>query len=398
MIKPVRCILLLMMVPVFASAQIDPVKRELVQIGYNQALRGQPPFAGYAFYYLNKPDFIQTNLTLRLAIAPVYLDSELGIRQALGRNTDVGFGLAGGGFADSYDEFEQGRFIKQQSFIGSGAAASVSLYHCFNPAQTIPLNGVLRSTLHYATYAHDDTDPNFELPHDQWEGILRAGLRWGGREPTLFPALGMELSVWYEGLLRSNPGTYGYHDREINAQSHLFWAQALLAYTLPKSKQNFYVSLTAGTSIEADRFSAYRLGAMLPFSSEFPLSLPGYYFQELSARQYVLLGGNYLIPLDKGDRWNLSFNASTAWVDYLPGLEQSGHWNTGLGGGLLFQSSKKGLKLMIGYAYGVNAIRSGGRGANSIGILMQLDLEKTRAMLVNLNPLNSRGLQKIFGE
>ena len=86
---------------------------------------------------------------------------------------------------------------------------------------------------------------------------------------------------------------------ELNQQSHLFWAEAALAYTLPKSQQNFYVRLTAGTSVDADRFSAYRLGGFLPLVSEFPLSLPGYFYQEISARQFVLLNANYLLPLDQ---------------------------------------------------------------------------------------------------
>src|SRR5690349_1331864 len=86
-------------------AQIDPQRRELIQLGYNQPLEGRGPLAAYGFYYLNKPQFLQrTNLTLRLAVAPVYIDSEFGISQALSPRTDVGFGLAGGGFADSYSE------------------------------------------------------------------------------------------------------------------------------------------------------------------------------------------------------------------------------------------------------------------------------------------------------
>jgi hypothetical protein len=74
--------------PFFASAQIDPVKRDLVQFGYNQAFEGHQPLAAYAFYYHNQPDFLSTNLTLRLALAPVYLDSELGFTGAFGPNTD----------------------------------------------------------------------------------------------------------------------------------------------------------------------------------------------------------------------------------------------------------------------------------------------------------------------
>src|SRR6185436_13688764 len=88
-----------------APAQIDPTRRELIQLGFNAPLVGRGPPAAYAYYYLNKPNaFSQSNLTLRLAVAPVYVDSELGIGGALGAKTDVGVGLGGGGFADSYFE------------------------------------------------------------------------------------------------------------------------------------------------------------------------------------------------------------------------------------------------------------------------------------------------------
>ena len=86
------------------EGQIDPARRELIQLGYNQAFEGRAPISGYAFYYNNAPYFHSTNLALRLAVAPVYLDSELGIRSVLGPNTDLGLGLAGGGFADTYSE------------------------------------------------------------------------------------------------------------------------------------------------------------------------------------------------------------------------------------------------------------------------------------------------------
>src|SRR5947199_9748203 len=99
--------------PCIACAQIDPVKRELLQVGYNAALEGHPPLSIYAFLYENIPQFPLTNLTLRLAIAPTYLDSELGISQTLGENTDLGIGLAGGGFADNYVEVRQGKFLPE---------------------------------------------------------------------------------------------------------------------------------------------------------------------------------------------------------------------------------------------------------------------------------------------
>src|SRR5207249_6633193 len=115
--------------------------------------------------------------------------------------------------------------------------------------------------------------------------------------------------------------------------SHLLWGAALFGYTLQTLNHNFYLSLTAGTSVDADRFSAYRLGALLPLVAEYPLSLPGYYYQELSARQFVLFGANYLVPLDARQRWSVGALVATAFVDYLPGTEQPGHWHSGVGAG-----------------------------------------------------------------
>src|SRR5690349_10288097 len=112
------CIMVFLLGSFFVRAQIDPVKRQLVQLGYNAALEGHPPQSIYAFYYQNQPNFLRTNLTLRLAIAPTYLDSELGISHAFGENTDLGIGGAGGGYADNYREIRQGVFRIAESFTG----------------------------------------------------------------------------------------------------------------------------------------------------------------------------------------------------------------------------------------------------------------------------------------
>ncbi|HVV02069.1 MAG TPA: hypothetical protein VHH88_11950, partial [Verrucomicrobiae bacterium] len=221
------------------------MKRELIQVGYNAALEGHAPLSAYAFYYWNHPGFIETNLTLRMAFAPTYLDSELGISQVISEHTDIGIGVAGGGFADSYSEIRRGKYLPDESFTGHGGEVSLNVYHLFNPHQQIPLNLVLRGALHYSTYSRDDdTSPSFTLPDDRETFIVRTGLRWGGKEPTLFPSLAMELSVWYQGEFRMQSDSYGFdNDRSVAAHSHLFWAQALLAYTLPKWKHNFYIGL-----------------------------------------------------------------------------------------------------------------------------------------------------------
>ena len=280
---------LIFSLPLTAFAQIDPVKRDLVQAGYNQPVEGRAPVAAYAYYYHNEPDFLRTNLTMRLALAPVFLDSELGWVRGLGPQTDFSVGFAGGGFADSYNELRGGKFIEGESFAGHSAEISGNLYHLFNPNDSIPLNFVLNGAAHYSFFDDNDkTSANFRRPSDGATFRVRTGLRYGGIEPTLFPDLAMELAAWYQGEYRTDNGGYGFNnDRQIEKTSHLFWASAALSYTFPVSKQNFFVRLITGTSVDADRLSAYRLGGFLPLIAEYPLSLPGFFFQELSARKFL---------------------------------------------------------------------------------------------------------------
>ncbi len=376
---------LALLLPLVASAQVDPFKRELIQFGYNQPVEGRAPVAGYLYYYYNQPDFLRTNLTLRLAVAPTYVDSEVGFVHGLGPNTDLGVGVAGGGFADSYNEIRGGQWLQGESFDGHSAEISASVYHLFNPGDLIPLNLVVRGALHDSFYAaNENTAANFQTPKDTPSFNFRTGLRYGGIEPTLFPALAMELAIWYEGQFRGQSGNYGFAgDREVEPSSHLFWASAALSYTLPESQQNFFIRTVAGTSVDADRLSAYRLGGFLPMVAEYPLSLPGYFFQEFSARQFALVNASYLLPIAPNERWNLEFNAATAGIDYLSGTGQPGNWVSGVGGGIMYRSPSDQFKCVVAYGYGINAIRSDGRGANSISVLLQFDLEKVHSREFN---------------
>lgn len=387
-----------------AQGQIDPVKRRLIQFGYNQPLEGKGPIAGYAYYYHNQPGFLKTNLTLRLAVAPIYLDSELGIRNFLGPHTDLGLGVGGGGFAASHSEIREGRFLEEESFTGHGGEVSASLYQLMNPGALIPLNAIIRGGAAFSFYERDsDTHPAFVLPDDQSRIFLRSGLRWGGIEPTVNSDLAMELSAWYEGQMRSDPGRYGFSgDRSLEQDSHFFWARALGVYTFPEIPHKISLSLTAGTSMGADRLSAYRLGGFLPLGAEFPLDLPGYYYQEITARKFFLVQSRYMFPLDYANNWFITAIASTALVDYLSGVEQSGNWHSGVGGGITYQTPSRAVNVTLGYSYGFNAIRSHGRGANSIGLVFQYDFDaRLRAQdekpAPSVHPNKLRGFDWLFG-
>src|SRR5208283_13795 len=125
-------------------------------------------------------------------------------------------------------------------------------------------------------------------------------------------------------------------DRTLEPFSQMMFARALLVYTLPDSKQNLSLSLTGGSSGHADRFSAYRLGGNLPLSSEFPLLIPGYFYEELSAASFVTLSGEYAVPLDAAKHWGLSTYGAIAQMDYLDALSQPGRMNSGVGMGLAY--------------------------------------------------------------
>ena len=386
------------------QAQIDPYRRQLLQFGYNQPVKGHWPMAGYLFFLLNQPDFPRPDWTLRLAVAPTYLDSELGFTHALGPHTDLALGLSGGGFADSYHEIRRGKYVIEESFTGHGGSASISLYHRFNPKQQLPLTAVVRGIIDYAGYERDDqTADTFVLPDDRLTYSGRAGLRLGGREPFLLPALGVELSTWYEGRLRSQHGSYGFDgDRFVEANSHRFWGRALFAYTVPWVEHNFHLSITAGTTRRADRFSAYRLGGTLPLLSEFRLDLPGYEAQEITAREFVLLNGLYWLPIDTAKRWSLTAFGGTAWVNYLAGLAQADRWLSGIGAGAGYKAAHEVWQVVLAYAYGFNALRSDGKGGHSVVLLFQFDFEARRRAAAYpsldpvLDPERSRGLERML--
>ena len=122
------------------------------------------------------------------------------------------------------------------------------------------------------------------------------------------------------------------------------------------------------------------------------------HFQELTAQTFVLLGANYNFPLDARQHWWISTLAATAYVDYLEDLGQSGDWNSGVGGGVVYRSASDSWQIALAYGYGVDALRTGDRGAHSLSLLVQFDLDSTRRRFFDPsdNIGRSRGLQSII--
>ena len=360
-------------------AQVDPYSRSLLELGYDQSLSGKGPQSLYAYYYYNNPAFVSTNMALRLAVAPVYLYGELGFRRVLPR-TDVGIGLSGGGFGENYYEINQGQYLKGQSFDGSGVGTSLNIYHLLNPGHLIPLHAIVQGGPNYTAYTTTrDTADNFQRPANGASTFARAGLRLGGMEPMLYADLAMEVSIWFERQWRFNDGAYGFAgDRQVQPTTDLYWLYAGLSYAWTNTGNQVTFALTAGGSRDADRFSAYRLGGVLPLAAEYPLTLPGYYYEEVSARSVVHFSASYVLPLSTNYRWQMRLGAASAYVDYLPGFEQPNHWNTGIGPSLSYTSRTEVWRLILRYGYGFNAIRDGQQGGQSIGLLYQYNFERRK--------------------
>jgi len=358
-------------------AQIDPIDRNLLELGYDQPLAGHGPQSEYAYYYYNRPEFLGPDIALRLAIAPAYLDSEMGFKHLLSPTTDVGIGLSGGAFGDNFYDVHQGTYRESQSFYGSGSGVSASVYQLLDPGVRIPLNLVIRGGVHYATYFDTpETASDFKLPRDQVDAFTRFGLRLAGKQPLLYPALGLELSAWFERQRHFNDDTYGVdNDRRITPATDLYWLYAGLNYEFNGTGDKFSFATTVGGSTDADLFSAWRLGGVLPLVSEFPLVLPGYYYEELTAARFVHFYGSYSIPLDEKRRWEFRLEAATARLDYMPGFEQRRAWQTGAGGGIAFTPKQKNYQIVLRYGYGFDAIRRGKEGAQSVGLLFQYDFD-----------------------
>jgi len=371
-----------------AQAQIDPAPRQILHVGAESSLKGQEPMGAYLFYYWNIPHVIGTNQYLRLAIAPVYVDSELGFKSLLGKNTDFAVGAFGGMYANSYSEVDAGNYKKDESFDGNGGGLSASIYQLINPGARIPLTAVLRARMNYLSFT-DGSDtgdqPNvpalngrFELPQNQPTMTYRAGLRWGGKEPYLAPTLGMELSAWYELEQRTDSGSYGYaNDRRLEAISQRLFGRAQLNYTTLDGKHYIVAGLQAGGAFNSDRLSCYRLGGVLPYTKEFPLLIPGYGYQEISAQDFGMAYGAYTIRLGPDSRWSWLNMASAAVVKYQEGTGQSGSMNSGVGTGLEYAAESRKWKIMTLFGYGFQAVRGDERGGFSLGAAFQYNFGST---------------------
>jgi hypothetical protein len=357
-----------------ARAQPDPEPRAYLEVGTEVPLKGNAPVNGYAFFLWNRPNFPEPDQYLRVVIAPTYLLSELVVDHwPFGRHA-VSIGLNGGGIRYGHWEYRDGSYKAEESFWGHGGELPLSYYAGTKLFDQLPLQGQIRFTPSFIVYQDNfDTSDRFDLPPDT--GLLtgRVGLRLGGVPPELLPKVALEASAWYEATYRTNTGTFGFPERpqDLESLTQRSWGRLAGVFT-PAEGHTVEAVLTAGFSKDVDLLSSYRLGSALPFRSEFPLILHGYFVEEVFAKRFWLVNASYRFPAWPGSRnVTLRIAADIAGVDYVAGQQLPRNHLHGVGGDLSITFTPR-VTFVLGYGYGLDAPRNGDFGGHEAHALIEL--------------------------
>lgn len=380
-----------------ARAQIDDAKRLLFEGGYEDGVGNPGPSSPYAYLYLNRPGAVGPGSAWRLALAPVYADTELGIPHVFGTRTDIGLGFSGGGYAFGNSQVIRGDEKPGESFIGHGGGPSISLYRDLADLGPVPLNGVARLSVVYTDFQRTErTDAGYEPPPDEWTAAARAGLRLGGVEPGLDHGQALEVSGWGETRLRDKAASYGYNgDRFVRRTANLYWARVLVSLPAPGGTRAGG-GIDAGSGAGVGRLAAYRLGGMLTQNSEFPLILPGYFGSEISARRFVHAWAHTALPLDRAKRWFLELTAAGANVTPIRGTDPGGTLHAGFATGVGYAPADGPMHAEFTYGFSPTALRGSRRGGHSAAVTVEFDFLPSAAPSATPKT-RQQGLRWLFG-
>jgi hypothetical protein len=345
-----------------------------VEVGTEVPLQGNAPLTGYAFFLWNRPHFPEPDQYLRVVVAPTYLLTELlQDHWPYGRHA-VSIGLNGGGLRFGHEEFRHGSYKKEESFWGHGGELPLSYYAGTKLFDVLPLEGQVRVTPAFVVYQQSfNTADRFELPPDTGLFTGRVGLRLGGVPPELLPDVALEASAWYEATYRTAAGTFGFPERpeRLESLTQRAWGRVAAVIT-PADGHTVEVLVTAGFSHDADLLSSYRLGSALPFRSEFPLILRGYFVEEVFAKRFWLVNASYRFPAWPGSRHvRLRIGGDIAGVDYVDGHRLPREHLRGVGADLSVTLTPT-VTVVVGYGYGLDAPRNGSFGGHEAHALIEL--------------------------
>jgi hypothetical protein len=168
------------------------------------------------------------------------------------------------------------------------------------------------------------------------------------------------------------------NDRHLNNTPQRLFARTQIHFTTFHDQHYVVAGLQGGAAFDSDRLSCFRLGGVLPYTKEFPLEIPGYYFQELLARDFGLAYARYAIPFGPHKSWSVGAGYSIAAVKFQEGMGQAGAINSGLGRVIGYSAPSRRWKVLGIFGYGFQAQRRHGDGGYTLGCAFQYNFGKTK--------------------
>jgi len=366
-------LLLLLLVAVgtrSAFAQVDVEHRRSLMVQTSFSANGEEQLGGFGFYWFNENNFPRTNMALRVIFAGIYLGSELSYFLPAATNTAVGLGAGGGAFVDSVTPYVDGERVTARSFYGDAAEAHVFINHTIPNPTPLPLN--LRGTYTVAGsfYREADSTAGFDLPPDFLTQTFQAEIRFGGIEPGLTGMRGAELYLSADANYRTGFDAFGPAGANYPAHSQYQRAFGSLAVKLPAGPVTVFARICGGIGEDLDQISAWKIGGNLVGVESWSLPVRGYYSREFLADDFTLANLELILPICK--KCGVLGHLYGDWAAYKPVPPAAGDWHNllGVGAGVSLRAFW-GIRTLVTYGYGINAVRNGNHGNHEIALALE---------------------------
>jgi hypothetical protein len=335
--------------------------------------RGAGEIGGLGYFWFNENKFPNDNTALRALIGGLYNDAELSYFLPSNPSTALGVGLGGWGYIGGVTPYFAGEKLGAGQFYGDGLTGRVFINQTVPVGGQLPLN--VRATYGFTgnSYRHADETRNFTLPHDFTEHTVRLEARYGLIEPGLLSKRGFELYLAADANYRDKFEAFGPTGalfQKYDKYQHLF---ASIAGRTPVGPATGAARVSTGFSRNTDELNAWRLGGNLLQMNSYSMTLHGYYTREIFASDFVLANTSVSLPLYKPCDLTAHLYGDWAGAKTLnPYTGSSDHWHNYLGTGVGLSFRAPGdIDVLLGYGYGVNAVRRGRHGGHEINVALE---------------------------
>ncbi len=362
-------ILFLINQAVFAQVDVERRRTVILQTELG-AYHSDEELNAFGYYWYNQNNFPWTNSALRVIFAGIFVDSELSIFLPSSTNTAVGIGGGGGLLLDSVTPYNMGKYVAKTSFYGDAVNIRGFINQTIPNPSPIPIN--VRATYGVAGsfYRKTSDTKNFDLPDDMLVQFVGAELRVGGIEPGLTSVRGAELYLSADVNYRT--GFDGFGPVAANYPQHSEYERLFgsLGGKIPIGPTVLFPRIAGGLGENLDQISAWKIGGNLVGVEPYAYMLHGYYTRELFASDFAL--GNLAWTFPICHKYGITGNLYADWALIKLTPPSSRDWDNyfGFGAAVGFRGPWQ-VNTLVGYGYGVNAVRRGDRGGHEISLALE---------------------------